>query len=437
MISRAPFVINSFVREQGEGEQIINIQVRFSPESPQQRGGRKARKRRSERRELARTGQGASSPEATIENEGIRENMIESSTDDGCFIIDISQNDDFISEVEPDIPRQIYRPGIPQLAAFEAAYTGRPLAPEKYQRSVKIRSNMAAFEAAYTGQPLAPERHQRSVKIRPNTENYGHLFSLLKTRLFNLEEKVSNMESDRHTALEKISRLQQQERIKSSPKSLQFKRTFCRYCSRYCSQLHYCETKKIFRHEDSFLLMVLEGDTEEDLKVVAMYNNKLIMRDSEIEIAVQWIKARKDEQVHLLSKTKPTPLDASPFFFEETEGQMFLKWHESAVLGPNIPNHYLIEVAQYPGENWQSLGVIKKAPYNQIGLKNFYSLDPYLEHQFRVKVVNPHGISAASKCLITKGLHKKTRKQRIEEDKIAERKICRNCWNQSLCSLHR
>ena len=39
MISRAPFVINSFVREQEEGEQIINIQVRFSPETPQQRGG--------------------------------------------------------------------------------------------------------------------------------------------------------------------------------------------------------------------------------------------------------------------------------------------------------------------------------------------------------------------------------------------------------------
>ena len=71
MISRAPFVINSFVREQEEGEQIIKIHVRFSPESPQQRGGRKARKRRSERRELARTGQGASSQETSIENDGI------------------------------------------------------------------------------------------------------------------------------------------------------------------------------------------------------------------------------------------------------------------------------------------------------------------------------------------------------------------------------
>ena len=71
MISRAPFVMNSFVSEQNEGGQIINIQVRFSPESPQQRGGKKARKKRSERRELARTGQGASSQETTIENVGI------------------------------------------------------------------------------------------------------------------------------------------------------------------------------------------------------------------------------------------------------------------------------------------------------------------------------------------------------------------------------
>ena len=148
MISRAPFVMDSFVKEQDEGGQVINIQVRFSPESPQQRGGKKARERRSKRRELARTGQGASSQETSIENDGIQEDMIESGTDDECFIQDISQNDD------SDIPRQIYRPGISQLAAFEAAYTG---------------------------QLLAPERHQRSVKIRPNKENYGHLFSLLKT----------------------------------------------------------------------------------------------------------------------------------------------------------------------------------------------------------------------------------------------------------------
>ena len=104
---------------------------------------------------------------------------------------------------------------------------------------------------------------------------------------------------------------------------------------------------------------------------------------------------------------------------------MFLKWHKSTVLGPNIPKHYLIEVARYPGQNWQSLGVIKKAPYNQIGLKDFYSLNPYLEYQYRVIVGKIHGISAASKCLITKGLHKKTRKHRIEEDKIKEDKIAK------------
>ena len=132
---------------------------------------------------------------------------------------------------------------------------------------------------------------------------------------------------------------------------------------------------------------------------------------------------RNDERDHLLSKTKPTPLDASPFFSEETEGEMILKWNKSKVLGPNTPNHYLVEVARYPGENWQSLAVIKKAPFNQIELKNFYSSDPRLEHQFRVSVINPHGISAASISLKTKGLHKKTRKQRIEETKRLRQRI--------------
>ena len=127
-----------------------------------------------------------------------------------------------------------------------------------------------------------------------------------------------------------------------------------------------------------------------------------------------------NERHHLLAKTQPTPLDAAPFISEATEGQMCLNWKESPVLGPITPNHYLIEVAQYPGNNWQTLGERNKAPYNQVGLKDFYSLDPYLEYQYRVTVGNTHGISAASKCLITKGIHKTTRKQRIEEAKIVE-----------------
>ena len=197
MISRAPFVMDSFVKEQNEGGQVINIQVRYSPESPQQRGGEKARERRSKRRELARAGQEASSQETSIENDGNQEDMVESGTDDDCFLQDIGQIDN------SDIRRQIYRPGIPKLSAFEAANTG---------------------------QLLLPERHQRSVKFRPDTENYGHLFGLLKTRIFNLEEKMSNIESDRHKDQEQISRFQQQERIKSKKdqvKSKVFARTFC------------------------------------------------------------------------------------------------------------------------------------------------------------------------------------------------------------------
>ena len=43
MISRAPFVMESFMKEQTDGGQVLNIQVRYSPESSQQRGGEKAR----------------------------------------------------------------------------------------------------------------------------------------------------------------------------------------------------------------------------------------------------------------------------------------------------------------------------------------------------------------------------------------------------------
>ena len=178
--------------------------------------------------------------------------------------------------------------------------------------------------------------------------------------------------------------------------------------------------------------MVLEGDTEENLKVVAMYNNKLIMWDNEITLAEEWIKARNDERYHLLSKTKPTPLDESPFFSEETEGKMILNWKKSKVLGPNTPNHYLVEVARYPGENWESLAVIKKAPFNQIELHNFYSADPCHEHQFRVSVLNPHGISAASISLQTKGLHRVTRKQRIKENEELRKQTTNHMKRQRL-----
>ena len=182
-------MINSFAREQDEGEHTINIQVRFSPEQPQQRGGRQARKRRSKRRQLERTEREASSPETTIENvhsyaqnAGIWENVLGYGTDDG-FFPDIIPNDGFISDIRQDIPRLIHHPGIPQLAAYQAASTGLQLGPGKHQRSVSIRTN--------------------------TTDNFGHLYSLLKSRLLKLEENVSSMETDKYTALETISKLQQ------------------------------------------------------------------------------------------------------------------------------------------------------------------------------------------------------------------------------------
>ena len=180
MISRAPFVMESFMKEQTDGGQVLNIQVRYSPESSQQRGGEKARERRSKRRELERTGQADSSQETSIENGGIQEDRNGSGTDENCFIQDINQIDD------SDIRRQINN-------TFLRLF--RP--------------------AANTGQLLLPERHQRSVKFRSDTENYGHLFGLLKTRIFNLEEKLSNIESDRQKDQEQMSRSKQQERIKS------------------------------------------------------------------------------------------------------------------------------------------------------------------------------------------------------------------------------
>ena len=317
MLSRAPFVMESFAKEQDGGDNSINIKVRFSSEQPQQRGGRQARKRRSKRRELERTEREASSPQTTVENvhsnaqnAGIRENVLGYGRDDG-FFSDISPNDGFITDIQQDIPRQIHRPGIPQLAAYQAAYTGLQLAPGK---------------------------HQRSVTIRPDTtENYGHLYSLLKSRLFKLEEKVSRMETDKHTALETISKLQQLVKINSRPKTSPFKRSFCRYCSQFETATHYCKTKRMFRHEDYFLLWVLEGSTEENLQVIAIYPTKLQMRDAEGEIAAKWIRSNDEkilldnEKQHLLAKTQPSPL-ASP------------------------PNSYLIEIASYPGENWETLG---------------------------------------------------------------------------------
>ena len=84
----------------------------------------------------------------------------------------------------------------------------------------------------------------------------------------------------------------------------------------------------MFSHEDYFLLWVLEGSTEGNLQVIAIYPTKLQMRDNEIEIAAKWIESNNEkklleiEKQHLLAKTPPTPLASTPYFCEDNEGQM-------------------------------------------------------------------------------------------------------------------
>ena len=125
MISRAPFIMESFMKEQTDGGQVLNISVRYSPESSQQRGGKKARERRSKRRELERTGQTGSSQETSLENGGIQEVRNGSGTDENCFIQDINQSDD------SDISRQLNNTF---LKLFRPAVnTGQHLLPERHQ----------------------------------------------------------------------------------------------------------------------------------------------------------------------------------------------------------------------------------------------------------------------------------------------------------------
>merc|ERR1719483_1664201 len=231
--------------------------VRYSPESSQQRGGKKARERRSKRRELERTGQTGSSQETSLENGGIQEVRNGSGTDENWFIQDINQGDD---------------------ADIRNRHAGQHLLPERHHLD---------------GRPVTSQKmdQNRLVKWKSDTENYGHLFGLLKTRIFNLEEKLTNLESNRQKDQEQMSRSQQKERIKSRQTDKQtkiFKRTFCHYCQKYCAQLHYCETKKKFRHEDSFMCMILEGENEENLSVVARYNNKITTRDHQKISAEDW-----------------------------------------------------------------------------------------------------------------------------------------------------
>ena len=402
------------MKEETDGGQVLKIQVRYSPESSQQRGGKKARERRSKRRELERTGQAVSqagSQRTSLENGGIQEDRNESGTDENCFIKNINQSDD------SDIRRQINN-------------TFLRLFPERHQLDAGPVTSLQTQNTRcvqFKSKPVTSQNRDqdRLVKFKSDKENYGHLFGLLSDRQKDQDKRIKALESYRQKDQEQMSRTQQKERIKSKQtdkQNRQTNRTFCHFCQSYVTQLHYCETKKKFRHEDSFMCMILEGEDEENLSIVVRYNNKITMRDHQKESAEDWIKKRHDEELvlaeerqHMLLKTKPRPLDEPPIITEETKGELVLKWKISKSLGPNLQNKYLVEYAKHPGENWNELAIIEKKPFNQIELKDFpINSGP---NQFRVSVFNRYGRSPASRCLIT------TEQHREEKAKIAALKL--------------
>jgi len=195
----------------------------------------------------------------------------------------------------------------------------------------------------------------------------------------------------------------------------QTNRTWCYYCRSYVTQLHYCNIKKIYIHEDSWNIMILEGNNEEELSLVTIYKNKFAMREAQQSDAKKWFRKRHDEEQvlaeerqHMLMKTKPKPLDEQPILTEETKGELFLKWKLSPDLGPNLKNKYLVEYAKNPGGNWNDLAVIEKEPLGKIKLSTF-SWEPYVGYKFQVSVINRHGMSPASICTMTTDMNEKYR----------------------------
>ena len=170
MLSRSPFITESFITE--EGGKILNISVRYSPESSQQRGGKKAREKRRERRELERTGQSVSqagSQRTSLENGEIKEERNEYGTDENCFIIQDNQSDD------SDINSQSVKACLKLFA-------------ERHQLgAVPVTS----LQKQVTSQK---RDHDRLVKFKPDRENHGHLIGLLEHKLehkFKLLEHLS------------------------------------------------------------------------------------------------------------------------------------------------------------------------------------------------------------------------------------------------------
>ena len=276
----------------------------------------------------------------------------------------------------------------------------------------------------------------RLAKVKPDRENHGHLIGLLEHKLEHkfklLEHKIQLLESERQKDQEQMSRTRQTERIKSKQTGKQ-NTVFCNYCQRYCTALHYCETKKMYIHQDYFLLMILEGANEEKLSWTKTYRDKFGMRDDQISEAEKWFKKKHDEELflaeerqHMLLKTKPKPLDEQPIITEEPKGELVLKWKLSPELGPHLQNNYLVEYAKHSRATdndhgqiiqkiilgretcWKDLAVIEKGPLDKIKLTTF-PWDPKVEYKFRVSVINRHGMSPASECTMTTDMSEENR----------------------------
>jgi len=403
MLSRSPFVMESFLNENN----VLNISVRYSPESSQQRGGKKAREKRRERREQERT---------SLENGEIKEERNE-------YGIQDNQSDD------SDIHRiQDYC----EQACLK-------LFPEKHHLDA---GPVTSFKKPVTS------RHRdqiRLVKVKPDRENTGHLIGLLEHKMEHkfklLEQKIQLLESERQKDQEQMSSTRQTERLKSKhtdKQNRQTNRTWCFYCQSYVTQLHYCNIKNIYIHEDSWNLMNLEGNNETELSLVARYRNKFDMRDDQKSKADKWLKKKHDEEKvlaeerqHMLMKTKPRAIDEQPILTEEPNGELVLKWKLDPVLGPNLQNKYLVEYAritdggrvvwdEHRGKNvvkynehndwdvWNNLAVTEKGPLDKIKLSTF-PWDQNVGYKFQVSVINRHGMSPASKCTLTTDMSEENR----------------------------
>jgi len=412
---------------------VLNISVRYSPTHAQQRGGKKAREKRRERREQERTSLENGEIKEERNEYGIQDNQSDDSDihriqdyceqaclklfpekhhlDDGQSVSQDNQYDllykdqcDYI-----DIHRQINKASL-------------KLLPEKDHSDA---GPVTSFKKPVTS------RHRdlnRLVKVKPDRENTGHLIGLLEHKMEHkfklLEHKIQLLESERQKDQEQMSRTRQTERLKSKQtdkQNRQTNRTWCYYCRSYVTQFHYCNIKKIYIHEDSWNIMLLEGNNEEELSLVGIYKDKFAMRLAQQLDAEIWLKKKHDEEQvlakekeHMLMKTKPTQLIEPPIITEETKGELVLKWKLVPVLGPNLQNKYLVEYAKHPGEDWKELAIIEKKPFNQIELKKIPYTGPY---QFRVSVFNRYGRSPTSRCLITTEQHRQEKIKQKQETK--------------------